>query len=65
VLKNQKLKIDNFQDPVIPSPHYPCCRMAEIHTVMESVMRVQSFIIVHCRSGREGKELELVRDTGD
>jgi hypothetical protein len=39
--------------------------MAEIHTVMESVMRVQSFIIVHCRSGREGKELELVRDTGD
>jgi hypothetical protein len=39
--------------------------MEEIHTVMESVMRVQSFIIVQSRSGREGKELELVMDTGD
>jgi hypothetical protein len=37
--------------------------MAEIHTVMESVMRVQSFIIVQGRSG--GEELELVMDTGD
>jgi hypothetical protein len=39
--------------------------MAEIHTVMESVMRVQSFIFVQSRSGGEGKDLELVMETGD